>query len=423
MGVHPDAMAGHSVGEWTAMIASGVYAGASVDAFLESFDPDALRVPGLAFAALGAAADRVLDALATVEGMSEVVLSHDNAPQQSIVCGPRRPVTELVQWFRAQGVLGQLLPFQSGFHTPMLAPYLGPIRQAAERFELHRPAVPLWSGTTAAPFPQDEAAVRALFIRHLLEPVRFRPLVEALYAAGFRAFVQVGTGQLASLVGDTLGDREHLAIAANSPQRDGLAQLRRVAAALWVDGADLDPTALRPAAVAQSRPERPHPAVPLDLGGALVSLDPAALATLRADLAEAVAASLPQPPAPTSTPTSTPTAPVAPGLASLADRFPLAAELDALLRDTERAATELIGAARPSAMRTAPPQYPHPRTRAGAPADAPAAARPAPPAADCTSRWTPCPTCSTTASSASARAGPTRWTAGRSCRPPPSCST
>lgn len=46
MGVHPDAMAGHSVGEWTAMIASGVYAGASVDAFLESFDPDALRVRG-----------------------------------------------------------------------------------------------------------------------------------------------------------------------------------------------------------------------------------------------------------------------------------------------------------------------------------------------------------------------------------------
>ncbi|WP_280716856.1 type I polyketide synthase [Kitasatospora sp. MAP5-34] len=335
IGIRPDGVAGHSVGEWTAMIAGGLYAGDSVDAFLESFDPDSLLVPGLAFAALGAPADRVLEALATVDGMSEVVLSHDNAPQQSIVCGPQGPVAELVHWFRARGVLGQVLPFRSGFHTPMLAPYLDPIRRAADRFELHRPTVPVWSGTTASPFPPAEAAVRELFVRHLLEPVRFRSLVEAMYAAGFRAFVQVGTGQLASLVGDTLGERAHLAVAANSPHRDGLAQLRRVAAALWVDGAEPDAAALLPAparaatvqaALARAtRSERPHPAVPLDLSGALVSLDPAVLGALRADLA-------------------VPGPQQVPDLAAFADRFPVAAELGALLRDTERVAAELIGA-------------------------------------------------------------------------------
>ncbi|WP_329560968.1 polyketide synthase [Kitasatospora sp. NBC_01266] len=347
IGVRPDGVAGHSVGEWTAMIAGGIYSGASVDAFLAAFDPDSLRVPGLAFAALGAPAERVLEALASVEGMAQVVLSHDNAPQQSIVCGPEQPIERLVHWFRARGVLGQVLPFQSGFHTPMLAPYLDPIRQAADRIELHRPSVPVWSGTTAAPFPATEAAVRALFVRHLLEPVRFRPLVEAMYAAGFRAFVQVGTGQLASLVGDTLGEREHLAIAANSPHRDGLAQLRRVAAALWVEGAEPDTAALLPgrsgaatatASASASVPaERVHPAVPLDLGGALVSLDPAARTALRAELTGRQG-SFPAP---------------GPGpdrrLAAFADRFPLAAELDALLRETEQAAAELIGAGGKSA--------------------------------------------------------------------------
>ncbi|WP_083975596.1 type I polyketide synthase [Kitasatospora mediocidica] len=333
IGVRPDAVAGHSVGEWTAMAAGGLYSGASVDAFLESFDPDTLRVPGLAFGALGAPAARVLDALATVDGMAEVVLSHDNAPQQSIVCGPEQPVAELVRWFRAHGVLGQLLPFRSGFHTPMLAPYLGPIQRAAESFELHRPTVPVWSGTTAAPFPSAEAEVRALFLRHLVEPVRFRPLVEALYAAGFRAFLQLGTGQLGSLVGDTLGDREHLLVAANSPHRDGMAQLRRVAAALWADGAEPDTAALLPAALPASPPvsppgDRAHPSVRLDLGGALVSLDPAVLGPLRADLSAG----------PTAAPPPAPRA-----LSALADRFPLAAELEALLRDTERTAAELIG--------------------------------------------------------------------------------
>lgn len=213
----PDAVAGHSVGEWTAMTVAGLYSGDEVDAFMAGFDPDTVTVPGLAFGAVGAPAERVLAALEEEFAGAGLVLSHDNAPGQSMVCGPDGAVEDFVRSFRARGVLGQVLPFRSGFHTPMLAPYLGPIRQAARRFRLHPATVPVWSGTTAAPFPEREAEVRDLFVRHLLEPVRFRQLTEALYAAGHRAFVQVGPGQLGSLVGDTLGDRDHLTVAANSP--------------------------------------------------------------------------------------------------------------------------------------------------------------------------------------------------------------
>ncbi len=231
MGVVPDAVAGHSVGEWTAMTAAGVYSPDEVSDFMEAFDPDSVTVPGLAFGAIGAPAERVLSALADEWPGAGIVLSHDNAPGQSMVCGPDKAVDEFVRSFRAQGVLSQVLPFQSGFHTPMLKPYLAPIEEATNRFRLHPPTVPLWSGTTASPFPSDEKAVRELFIRHLLEPVRFRQLVEAMYSAGHRAFVQVGTGQLGSLIDATLSGRDHLVVAANSPHRSGLAQLRRVATA------------------------------------------------------------------------------------------------------------------------------------------------------------------------------------------------
>ncbi len=237
MGVVPDGVAGHSVGEWTAMTAAGLYDGDEVGAFMATFDPDTVSVPGLAFGALGASAERVLAALAEEDWADAgIVLSHDNAPSQSMVCGPDTAVEKFVRAFRARGVLSQVLPFQSGFHTPMLAPYLAPIEQAASRFRLRTPMVPVWSGTTAAPFPASESAVRELFVRHLLEPVRFRQLVEAMYAAGHRTFIQVGTGQLGSLIGDTLSGRDHLVVAANSPHRAGLAQLRRVATALWVSG-------------------------------------------------------------------------------------------------------------------------------------------------------------------------------------------
>lgn len=320
IGVLPDAVAGHSIGEWAAMVSGGIYAGSSTDEFLSSFDPDALQVPGVAFAALGASASTVLDALVEL-GQDEIVLSHDNSPHQAIVCGPIGPVTELVTALRGRGVLGQVLPFESGFHTPMLAPFLDPIREASDRFELHEPTIPVWSGTTAAPFPADDAGVRSLFVRHLLEPVRFRPMIEQMHAAGFRAFVQLGVGQLGALVSDTLHDREHLAVAASSPKRDGLAQLRRVAAALWVEGARPDLAALQPSG---SVTERTHPDVRLDLTGGRVSLAPAALVTLRAALAPSGRADL----------------------APLAAQFPAVAEFEELLRETERSAVALLTASR-----------------------------------------------------------------------------
>ncbi|MFI5799719.1 beta-ketoacyl synthase N-terminal-like domain-containing protein [Streptomyces sp. NPDC051677] len=324
-GIVPDAVAGHSVGEWTAMAAAGLYAGEEVDAFMAGFDPDSVTVPGLAFGAIGASAEQVLAALRD-EGRAQagLVLSHDNAPGQSMVCGPEAAVEDFVRAFRARGVLSQVLPFRSGFHTPMLQPHLGPIKEAADRFRLHRPHTPVWSGTTAAPFPADEAGIRSLFLRHLLEPVRFRQLAEALHAAGHRVYVQVGPGQLGSLVGDTLGGHDHLVVAANSPHRTGLGQLRRVAAALWTAGATVAP-ALPP--VEPSKAQRPS--VHLDLSGSLVSLAPHDLTALRAEL-RAVA---PARTADTGGPSP---------LDALVERSPVAAELSALLRETADTAAALM---------------------------------------------------------------------------------
>jgi len=327
LGVEPDAVAGHSLGEWTAMAAAGVYAGHEVDAFLAGFDPDTLVVPGLAFAAVGAPAPRVLEELA---GRTDVVLSHDNSPNQAMICGPVAAVDTLVARFRTGGIVAQVLPFRSGFHTPMLRPYLAPIHEAAARFTLHPPTRPLWSATTVSEYPAAEAEVRELFVRHLLEPVRFRPLVRALHTAGFRAFVQVGAGQLGSLVGDTLHGEDHLVVAAHSAHRPGLAQLRRVATALWADGLDIDFTRL-PGAGEDSRATA-RKAVKLDLGGRLISLDEQTRARVGARLAKD---------------------------STLAGKGPLAEEFAALLADTaDLASTVLSGRARPrrlpppSALRT-----------------------------------------------------------------------
>ncbi|MFE3643357.1 beta-ketoacyl synthase N-terminal-like domain-containing protein [Streptomyces sp. NPDC059169] len=352
MGVVPEAVAGHSIGEWTAMAAAGLYEERAVDDFMASLDPDSVTVPDLAFAAVGAPAERVLARLAADRDRS-VTLSHDNAPSQSMVCGPPEAVEAFVRGLRAEGVLCRVLPFRSGFHTPMLAPLLGPFRAAAERFALRTPTVPVWSGTTASPYPVHEPAIRELFVRHLLEPVRFRSLTEALYAAGFRVFVQAGPGQLGSLVADTLAGREHLVVTANSPHRSGLAQLRRVAVALWTEGAEVVPDRLDrggdvPPSTTRTTGGASRPPVRLDLGGALVSLAPDVLAGLRPALAGTAA---PAPPADAGV------------LAAAAERYPVMAELNALLRDASATAAEVIAAAGVLPGRAS--VAPAPRTAAG----------------------------------------------------------
>lgn len=416
MGVVPDAVAGHSVGEWTAMAAGGLYDPDQVDAFMAEFDPDTVTVPGLVFAALGTSAAHVRALLAESWADAGIVLSHDNAPRQSMVCGPGPAVAEFVRSLRAQGVICQVLPFRSGFHTPMLEPYLAPIKAAADRFRLHPPTAPVWSGTTAAPFPHSERSVRELFVRHLLEPVRFRELTEALYAAGHRVFVQAGPGRLTSLIGDTLGDRDHLTVAANTPERGGIPQLRRVGTALWVAGATVTPalpacaTASGPAAppptsppptsvIAPAAPTRtattPDPVPPptataaqayrrrppvrLDLGSALVSLDGPVLDALRAELRPGPSVARP---APMNHPDGAP-APTLDQLDDLAPHLPAAAELTALLRETADTAAELIAASvrrdrtsaagTAAAAATAPaPAAPCPQSATAVPAPRPA---------------------------------------------------
>lgn len=328
-GVRADGLAGHSVGEWTAMERGGIFDEAEIDAFLDRFDPDSVSVPGVEFAVVGAPAD---DVQAVLAGWPGVVLSHDNAPNQSMVCGPAEAVAGVVAHFRAAGVISQQLPFRSGFHTPMFAPYLGPIESAFDAMRIAPATTEVWSATTASPFPADPAQVRELYFRHLVQTVRFRETVSAMHDAGYRVFLQLGIGQVGALVGDILGKREHLAVAAHSGQAGAVEQLDRVLAALWVEGHG------EPAAAQAGRPVR------LDMGGALVRIAPQP----RAELAAGLRARLGGGPAAAPLQFESPQF-AAPALAGGA----WAPEFSAFVADTQRMAHELVAAA--ATPRTLPP--------------------------------------------------------------------
>lgn len=247
LGVHPDLYAGHSLGEWTAMIVAGICGLDDIDRLFAPVRSGRATFPDVAYAALGCGVDETRAAIAGLDG---VHVSHDNCPHQCVVCGHPDVVGAALDRLKERGVLGQMIPFRSGFHTPLLAPCLEAGREGLAALDPGRPVRPVWSATSVAPYPEDPAALRDLVRAHLLRPVRFRELIEALYADGVRAFVQVGAGSLTGFVQDTLGGREHLAIAAQVPARPALAQLARVVSALWVEGATTAAEAVTPEAPA-----------------------------------------------------------------------------------------------------------------------------------------------------------------------------
>ncbi len=259
IGVTPDAVAGHSLGEWTAVMASGLVEESWLDDRAATLlNPVALR-PDLSHAVIGDSAEAVE---ARLPGYPGVVLSHDNAPFQSVVCGPADQVTLLMRDLGRQNTICRELPFATGVHTSYLEPFVAELRTFRDPQEPRPARIPVWSATIAAPLPSDESQRRELFFRQLVEPVRFRPTVTAMHDAGLRVFLQVGAGQLASLIHDTLRERDHLAIPVNVDFRSGLAQLRRVATALWVEGGTPDLSALDP-------PAQPKPARPATAGRSL----------------------------------------------------------------------------------------------------------------------------------------------------------
>lgn len=243
LGVQPDLYAGHSLGEWTAMIVSGICGLADIDRLFAPVRNGDTSFPEVAYAALGCGVDVAHGAIAGLDG---VYVSHDNCPHQCVVCGRADLVEAALDRMKELGVLGQVMAFRSGFHTPLLAPCLEAGRNGLAALNPARPIRPVWSATSVSPYPEDPAALRDLVRAHLLQPVRFRQLIEALYAEGVRAFVQVGAGSLVGFIQDTLGSHEHLAIAAQVPARPALPQLARVLAALWVEGAAPFDEALEP---------------------------------------------------------------------------------------------------------------------------------------------------------------------------------
>lgn len=244
LGVRPDCVAGHSYGELTALWAAGVYGTPDLlrlsvrraEAILAAAGAD----PG-SMAAVSAAPEEVRE---TVERAGCVVANH-NAPRQCVVSGPTAAVAAAVDALREAGLTAEPIPVACAFHSGVVAGAAGALAAELAATELAGADVPVWSNTTARPYPADADAVRELLARQLAQPVRFAEQVEAMYASGVRTFVEAGPGRvLSGLVGRILGDRPHTVVPLDVPGEHGLVRLVTALAELAAAGVPVEPEAL-----------------------------------------------------------------------------------------------------------------------------------------------------------------------------------
>ncbi|MCX4744404.1 acyltransferase domain-containing protein [Kitasatospora sp. NBC_01287] len=194
---------GHSLGEPAAFAAAGVVSvGDGARLVLACLRWRAtLEVPpgGLLVLRLSAAGTRLL--LARV-GLPGLALACDNAPEQSVVSGPRPAVEALAALARQDAVGCTLLPTRTLFHHPALAPVALRVRELAEAMEFRPPRLPVHGPRTGRAY-RSAAEFRDGVTDHLLHPVPFRSCVARLWAAGVAGFAEAGPRPMLSRLTDS----------------------------------------------------------------------------------------------------------------------------------------------------------------------------------------------------------------------------
>jgi [acyl-carrier-protein] S-malonyltransferase len=196
------AAAGHSLGEYAALVAAGALAFDDavrlVDERADAMAAAGERQAGGMVAMLGGDA-RAVGALARRLGL---IVANDNAPGQLVLSGADEAVDAAAELAREEtGARARRLDVTGAFHSPLMEPAAERLRAALEATPVQPPSIPVYANGTAAPF----ADVRRELAENLLRPVRWRETLLAMRAAGVERFVELGPGAvLTGLVKRTL---------------------------------------------------------------------------------------------------------------------------------------------------------------------------------------------------------------------------
>jgi acyl transferase domain-containing protein/surfactin synthase thioesterase subunit/acyl carrier protein len=237
LGVVPDAVLGHSIGEFAAVWCSGALD--FEDALRLVIRRGALmqRLPADgAMASVFLNAERLANEVAGHEGLVVAAL---NAPESNIVSGRADSLRTLLSRLSAEGVRCQELPVSHAFHSPLMEPLVEELRAVARQASPRTPRQPVVSTLTGALL--DRAPDADYWVKHALRPVRFAAGMGALSALGACLFLEVGPGSALQALGrQTLRDPGLGWLGSIACDRDEAMSVAASLGTLYERGRDID---------------------------------------------------------------------------------------------------------------------------------------------------------------------------------------
>ncbi len=203
-GIFPVAAAGHSVGEYAALVAAGaVPLRSAIEAVAErgrAMADAARETPGAMTALIGLDADQA-KTVAGVAGRGGVLtVANLNSPTQIVLAGTVPAIEQAEAMARSRGAKAVRLRVAGAFHSPLMRPAFPRVRVAVSRMSFSAPDFPVIPNGSGSP-EQNPAALQHQLSRHVGSAVRWEASMRSMAALGVDLFVEAGPGQvLAKLV-------------------------------------------------------------------------------------------------------------------------------------------------------------------------------------------------------------------------------
>lgn len=203
-------VAGHSLGEYSALCAAGTFDLATTARLLKLRGramQAAVPVGIGAMAALLGADIEKAEALAKAAAEGETcTVANDNDPSQVVISGHKSAIDRAVELVKEHGIKrGILLPVSAPFHCPLMQPAADAMAEALGKTELQTPIVPLYANVTADAVV-DPDTIRAQLVEQVTGRVRWRESAIAMAGAGVTHFVEFGGKVLSPMVKRSAGE-------------------------------------------------------------------------------------------------------------------------------------------------------------------------------------------------------------------------
>jgi [acyl-carrier-protein] S-malonyltransferase len=208
--------AGHSLGEFAALVAAGVLSLADALSIVmvrgRAMQEAGRERPGTMTALLGVGTQDASELCDRARGDDVLLVANENSPQQVVISGSIPAIERAEALAAERRIRAVRLRVAGAFHSPLMEPAVGPLTDAIDAVTFARPRFPVAANVTGE-LEGDPDRLRALLKRHVVSPVRWERCAQALASAGADTFVEAGPGDvLTRLAKRVVPDARALAI-------------------------------------------------------------------------------------------------------------------------------------------------------------------------------------------------------------------